>query len=102
MTAGPLVHAVSGVADFEHYLRGSHNITGFNRQSPAAGHRLARVHRKVHQYLMHLAPIRFDGSQIRGETRADVDIVAENAIQYPLGVANELIEIEGTRPHDLL
>ena len=77
------------------------DVRGIDRELPAAGHRVARVDRQVDQDLLELAGVRLDRPQAAGGHGGQVDVLAQGAAQQLLQAADDVVEAEHLRVHDI-
>ena len=75
---------------------------GGDRERAARRHGVAGVEREVDQHLLGLPGVELDRRQPVVQPRAQVDVLAERAVQQALGVADDLVELQGTRRGALL
>jgi hypothetical protein len=63
-----------------------------DHEAPAVGHRVARVHREVHEHLLELAGIRERLREAGREVELERDVLADEAAEHLLEAARELGE----------
>src|SRR5439155_1367171 len=68
----------------------------------ASWHRIACVHRQVHNDLFQLTGVGPDGSQIGCQYRAEVDVLADKSTEHRLRVRDDRIHVEHARIEHLL
>jgi hypothetical protein len=99
-------HAVPGIAHPQHHgiavtrrplaARGG-EIGGLDGERAALRHRVARVHRQVHQHLLDLRRIGLDPPQAGGEPAHQLDVLVDQARQQALHLRDHLVEIDDLR-----
>ena len=70
-------------------------------QRAAVGHRIACVHGEVDQDLLHLSRIDQHRAQIGGQRAVQLDMLPERAAQQLLDVADDVVDVDDLRLHDL-
>jgi hypothetical protein len=71
-------------------------------QGAAARHRVAGIHREVHQHLLELHPIRLDGAGHGGGAQFQPDALADQARQHVAGVREHGVEVQRADGQHLL
>ena len=69
---------------------------------PALRHRVAGVHREVHEHLLELPRVDPDAPEVRGEADADGDRLAEEALEEAAHAADHAVQVEDHGRDDLL
>ncbi len=106
---------MAGVTDGEHRIQargdvetGSRvgfvelDIGGLDRQAAAQGHGVAGVGHQVHQDLLDLTYVCLNRVQRRVEHRTQADVLANQPAEYALHAADDSVEAEHDRLHQLL
>ena len=65
-------------------------------------HGVTCVHSEIHEHLLELAPVDPGVPEIRIEFDFELDRLPERAAQHPEQIRNDLVEINGLWPDDLL
>ena len=108
-------HAGSGVGDGERHVGTRFHaevpsrvvlveidVGGLDRQGAALRHGIPRIHRQVHDNLLHLAVIRLDAGQFGAEPQHDAHVFADQSFQHPPHAGDDSVQIEHRRLDDLL
>jgi hypothetical protein len=103
--AGLEVHSHAGVADREHHVFArrqraglldelllERDVGGLDAQPPSPGHRVARVDRQVEHHLLELAGIDLHQPERGCRAGAQLDVLADEAPQHALGLADLGVE----------
>src|SRR5260370_28280477 len=77
------------------------NIARLDGEFSAFWHRVARIHRKVQNYLLNLTGISFDASEIGLKRGAQIDVFSYETTQHLLHLGYDGLEIEDFRLQDL-
>ncbi len=108
------VHAGAGVRYRQHHVPPGHHhfvvkdgvlerdVLRFDRDAPAAGHRVARVHHEVHHDLLEMAAIAQRHRQRWRQRELDVEMLADQPAQHAGHVRDQHVDIEVRRVHHLL
>ena len=78
------------------------DVGGFERQTAALRHRIARVDREVDQDLLGLTAVEPDRRQVRRRGQFEVDVLADQSRQQPLHVREDVVQVDDLRTDDLL
>ena len=79
-----------------------HHRRGVDRERASLGHGVPGVDDQVHDDLFDLAGVGADACGIVRQPRDEVDVLADDAAQHPFDPADDLVEIEQRRLHDVL
>ena len=66
------------------------------------GHRVLGVDRQVDDDLLQLPGVGAHRAQVSCEDRAQLDVLTDQALQHPVHVGHDLVEVEDSRGQDLL
>jgi len=73
-----------------------------DHQPPAVRHRVPRVHRQVHDHLLHLPGVRLDAAQKGVHVGDHLDVLADQTPQHPLRVADDYVQVQHLNLQHLL
>jgi hypothetical protein len=74
------------------------DVRGAHRELAAVRHRVARVHREVHDHLLDLRDVGLHRPQVASVHRHQLDLFAEQPLEQHAEVGQRLAEIEHLRP----
>ena len=77
------------------------DIRGFDRELSSRGHRVARIHREVHDDLFDLTRIGPDTTQRWRQRRLETNILPDHPLQQRLGAVHDFVQIDVLGLEDL-
>src|ERR1700761_1673435 len=78
------------------------DVTGFDNQLSTVGHRVPRVHGQIHDDLLDLPWVSFHGTQRGIQSRAELDIFADETFEHLLDLDEHAVQIQASRLEYLL
>ena len=78
------------------------DVRGLDRQLAAVRHRVARVDDQVHEHLLDLARVGLDAAERAAEDGDDLDVLADQAAQHLLHLADDVVQFQDPRLEHLL
>jgi hypothetical protein len=110
-----LGHPDAGVAHREHHVGAGGDVgmeprvvfvqlhvLGLDRELPALGHGVPSVHDEIEEDLLHLRRVGLDAAQAAGRRRDEVDVLADEASEHGLDLADDGVQIQDLRSEHLL